>query len=188
MTYYSIDVETSSLDVEAGVLLGFAAVRDDGGDTLEALVVDVKPEAGVVIGTIEALDINRGLIERLAKRQAPWPQVDEQALMRLFLDWAPERVVAAGKNFGSFDSRWLPWLNCHHRSFDPGSMWATSGDPVPPNLGTCLLRAGLECSGSRHDAIYDAIDVVQLIRKHWNLPLAESVRVLDGPTLALKRA
>jgi hypothetical protein len=79
------------------------------------------------------------------------------------------RIVAAGKNFASFDLQFLKRLwpgECgmfHYRSLDPMMLFVRPDDEEPPNTEECLKRAGLP-STVTHDAVDDARNVVALIR------------------------
>jgi len=94
-------------------------------------------------------------------------------------------VTAAGKNFGSFDRQFIQaipdfeaWsLRFHHRSIDPGSgyiNWKT--DDVPPGTDQCKIRAGLR-KGSKHEALADAWDVIQMLRPLYDRVIDYSVEV-----------
>ncbi len=76
----------------------------------------------------------------------------------------------AGKNYASFDDRFLQQLpggeDLHrfHRCIDPGMRyWNPRIDKVPPDTKTCLQRAGIDTE-VQHEAIDDALDVIRLIR------------------------
>lgn len=85
------------------------------------------------------------------------------------------KFVAAGKNVAGFD---LPFLRAqcqfdrfriHHRVLDPAMMYFNPAqDDVPPDLKTCLQRAGLPPLVT-HKAIDDALQVVQLVRHAYPL-------------------
>lgn len=92
------------------------------------------------------------------------------------------KFVVAGKNVAGFDlpflrSRIPGWehLRISHRVLDPAMLYFDpSEDLVPPNLHDCLVRSGM---GSRHDhslvaheAIADALQVIQLLRVKFPVP------------------
>lgn len=52
------------------------------------------------------------------------------------------------------------------RVIDPAIWYMEIADERVPGLSTCLKRAGLEV-GNLHDASYDAMAVVQLIRNRY---------------------
>jgi DNA polymerase III epsilon subunit-like protein len=81
----------------------------------------------------------------------------------------------AGKNFGTFDKlflerlpRWKQLIKINQRILDPSILYLATDDRTLPSLSECKKRAGLD-SIVTHNAIDDAIDVVQLIRKHFKL-------------------
>lgn len=90
-------------------------------------------------------------------------------------DFFPISVIAAGKNFNSLDSDFLgevPNLTdiiyFYHRVIDPGSMYVKLDDESPPNLKTCLERAGFD-DEVPHNAVDDSKLVVKLIRNHFGI-------------------
>lgn len=86
------------------------------------------------------------------------------------------KIVAAGKNLASFD---IPFLEntvpgfdpdkggnlfkFHHRIIDIGNYYLDKTDKVPPDLQTCLKRAGLEGTVT-HRAVDDAIDCIRALK------------------------
>jgi hypothetical protein len=77
-------------------------------------------------------------------------------------------VTAAGKNFGSFDYQFLKLvqhmdLMFLHRSLDPAILFLLPTDEKPPDLATCLERAGYT-GIVHHDALSDARDVVRCLQ------------------------
>lgn len=81
-------------------------------------------------------------------------------------------IVAAGKNFGSFDKQFiqrLPDFEIHgvkfnYRSLDPTLAYIDwDNDEQPPSTNTLKKRAGIKGQVS-HEALDDAWDVIQLIR------------------------
>lgn len=90
------------------------------------------------------------------------------------------KFVAAGKNVAGFD---LPFLRAQlpgfdklrisHRVLDPAMLYFDpSTDSVPPDLATCLERAGLE-STVTHLAVDDSLQVIRLLRHAY--PLVDGV-------------
>lgn len=90
------------------------------------------------------------------------------------------RFVPAGKNVAGFDLPFLRaripgWehLRVSHRALDPAMLYFDpTSDKVPPNLAECLIRAGLgdpahQHSLVAHEAIADALQVVQLLRVRY---------------------
>lgn len=50
-----------------------------------------------------------------------------------------------------------------HRVVDPGTLWMLPGDDVPPDLKTCLKRAGID-KAVAHTALEDCYDVARVVR------------------------
>lgn len=74
------------------------------------------------------------------------------------------KYVAAGKNFGSFDRRFLPPTLVklfHYRSIDPGSVFIDWTRDVPPSLDD------LRGQKVGHRALEDARDVVRVLRRSY---------------------
>ena len=93
----------------------------------------------------------------------------------LFADWLkahelnPRSVQAAGKNFASFDMRFLDRLpgfkthvNFRHRVLDPAILYWQPEDEKLPDSKTCYERAGMD-NKVAHTAIEDALAVVWLV-------------------------
>lgn len=86
----------------------------------------------------------------------------------------PITINVAGKNFGTFDKLFLqqlPWwqklIRTRQRVLDPAILCVDwENDDSLPSLGTCKERKGI--SGIvTHDAIEDAWDVIQILRKFY---------------------
>lgn len=77
-----------------------------------------------------------------------------------------DKIIVAGKNFASFDKRFLDeiWtVKVHHRILDPMMLFTRIDDEKPPNLATCCERAGITLE-DHHTAVGDALTVVKLLR------------------------
>lgn len=79
-------------------------------------------------------------------------------------------INVAGKNFNSFDRRFLEKFprfldifKIGRRVLDPASLYLNSEDEWLPNLQTCMDRAGVK-SKVTHDACQDAMDVIKVLR------------------------
>jgi len=96
-----------------------------------------------------------------------------------------DKITICGKNFGSFDLQFLKELNgwevwtkaahVSHRYMDPGPLFARCTDAVPPDLATCLQRAGLPDQVS-HRAIDDANAVLTLLESQKQLFIGDMDR------------
>jgi oligoribonuclease len=86
----------------------------------------------------------------------------------------PITINVAGKNFGTFDINFLnklPWwkklIRTRAKILDPGVLYCDwSNDESAPSLSECKVRAGLG-NVVTHDALDDAWDVIELLRKFY---------------------
>lgn len=176
MKYVSIDIETTGLNPDEHQVLQIGAVIDcDRGRPVEEL-----PSFMTAIhhrfyqGDPFALGMNGALLTKIAKGEIRTMKPEEA--WNCFAKWLKDNgytlsrdVVAAGKNFGSFDRQFLRrlWPNfngaCHYRSLDPAMFYLCDTDLVPPSAEECAKRAGLTHTVT-HDALDDARLVVRLIR------------------------
>ena len=83
------------------------------------------------------------------------------------------KVIAAGKNFASFDQKFLEKLpnwnvNFAHRVIDPAMLYFKpfEDDKGLPSTKICMERAGITAEVA-HTAVEDAIVVVDLIRRAY---------------------
>lgn len=87
----------------------------------------------------------------------------------------PIRITAAGKNFGTFDKlflerlpKWKQLIKINQRVLDPSILFVNwKDDEALPNLSLCKKRAGFDEVVS-HNALEDAWDVVELLRKDYD--------------------
>jgi oligoribonuclease len=95
-------------------------------------------------------------------------------------------IVAAGKNFASFDRQFILaipdfqtyGIRFHHRSLDPATAYVNWGkDKVPPSTDAAKIRAGLKTGESKHEALADAWDVIQMLRPLYDRVIDYSVAV-----------
>lgn len=184
INYLSIDVETTSLDPQTGVLLEVGAVYEDrSGRPIEDL-----PTYRAVIrhqkiyGEPVAIAMNAGLISQIAYNEFS-PIGGEnvhEAILRpgdlqeSFFAWVnrtcgPDNVIIAGKNFWKLD---YPFLltemtrvaferRFSHRMIDPGMLYFNGEKPL--SLVDCLKQIGRQ-PRQLHSAVGDARDVVEIIR------------------------
>lgn len=86
----------------------------------------------------------------------------------------PVYITVAGKNFGTFDKpflerlpRWKQLIRTRSRLLDPSILhvdWKNDSDL--PSLDECKRRAGIPGSVT-HNALKDAWDVIQILRKNY---------------------
>jgi hypothetical protein len=191
MQYVSIDIETLGLNpetcdtIEVGAVLD--TIPDDGSKPLSLSDLPtfqcyITKPGDIYQGEPFAMWMNSKILKRIADREEGFSYIPGDMLDEVFTEWLaqhmawevdkPRKVVAAGKNFASFDLPFLKRLGfgahfrLHHRSLDPGSMFYQLGDTVPPDLQECLKRARLGERVITHNAVDDAMDVVRCIRYH----------------------
>jgi oligoribonuclease (3'-5' exoribonuclease) len=177
--FVSIDIETLGLGLEAPIIEVGMVVADW-----------VKQE---VLGTYHtyvthylynkcepfAMSMHPTILRRIADRDPEFSYVDIYHLgesMVSFLNTHIDgKVLWAGKNVAGFDIPRLErqadigrHIEYHHRMLDPGMLyWNPLTDEKPPSQSECLSRAGFH-NDVRHEALADAMDVVQLIFHHKN--------------------
>jgi len=192
MKYVSIDIETTGLDPETCDILEVAAVIDNDPSVPATKLPTFRYRfvQELYRGRPIALVMHWDLFMDLASHAKNAKNVDligppqnfygppskfALSLNRWLYDHRidPLAFVVAGKNFANFDARFLSklprisaYVKWHHRILDPGNMFVLPGDLVVPDTNECCLRAGinLDTQGLRHTAIYDAQQVVSLVR------------------------
>lgn len=170
MKYLSVDIETTGLDpskngiVEIGCVL--ADTTHPGWNHTYHKVVN----PGI---TVEWDDYAKDLHKDWWK---PNVGMCPQALLWNLAEWLkvrgvdPLKIWAAGKNFGSFDQRFLreipgygEAIKFKSRSLDPAILFFDPyKDEEIPDLETCRKRAGLP-NQTTHRALDDAVMVVALL-------------------------
>lgn len=194
MKYVSIDIETTGLDSETCDIVEFAAVVDNLANQIP---IEKLPRFQRYIyqplykGEPYALSMHKDLFLKLAK----WQQGKEKDiqvctpgnLMEEFYMFLQEhyvtkhqpgdiiKVLAGGKNFATFDVRFIEKLPQHdaytvefnHRVVDPAMLYLNPAtDNGPPSMYDCMKRAGIE-GDVAHTALEDALMVVSLLRKKF---------------------
>ncbi|UOG75335.1 hypothetical protein MTX78_01755 [Hymenobacter tibetensis] len=198
MRYISLDLETSGGRPQRHQILELAAVIED---TKHLLPLPELPAFRRVVrhpeyvGTAGALALNARLLQELADK-APNPELctPDQLLpqLREFLlqhGFKPDKqdcvsVTMAGKNIASFDLgflRELPGYGTLVRAepamLDPAAFYLNwRKDSRLPTMTICKARAGFEDDTVAHEALADALDVVQLLRPFYELPIYKQVQ------------
>jgi hypothetical protein len=197
MRYVSLDLETTGGHAERHQILELAAVIED---TRRPLPLAELPAFRRVVrhpeylGTAGALALNAGLMAELARKEPNpelclphelVPQLRKFLLEHGFKVDKQDCMVAtlAGKNIGSFDVpflRQLPgWgtLVRHEPALlDPAAFYLNwHKDTRLPTMSICKARAHFPDTTVAHQALADALDVVQLLRPFYELPLYKQV-------------
>ena len=100
--------------------------------------------------------------------------VDGHAVPVINMRTKPVSITVAGKNFGTFDKKFLEklpnWnrvIRFRNRIIDPAILYTDwKNDTVLPSLEECKKRAGIPGSVS-HNALKDAWDTLQVIRAKY---------------------
>lgn len=197
--YISIDIETTALEPDDGVMIEFAAVVDDNQGTIAEKPCFrrlILPDDGILRGTAFALAMNAQILYeidaelKLPERERSGQSCHRTDLANQFKRWLEEFGVGArptlgGKNFATFDSKFLrdrcnffEAISPHHRVIDPGNLyWRPAEDGMLlPDTAKCLARAGIP-KAVKHRALDDAQDVCRLIRHHVNSSVLASAAV-----------
>lgn len=198
MRYISLDLETSGSNPQRHQILELAAVVEDTKHPKPLAELPYfrrvvrHPE---LVGTAGALALNAGLLQELARKEFnPELCTPEELLpqLREFLlnqGFKPDKkdcvaVTMAGKNIAVFDLgflRELPGYGTLVRAepamLDPAAFYLNwRKDSRLPTMQICKARAGFEDATVAHQALADALDVVQLLRPFYELPVYKVVK------------
>jgi len=155
----------------------------------------IKHPGNNISGNIFALNMNASIIEKLKneklyKDKYNYIEVDE--LADDFLAWLKIQgfeidekkydntthysttITVAGKNFAGFDKNFLnnvpgfsKKIKIRSRVIDPAVLFVDwKNDDALPSLDECKQKAGI-VGAVTHTAVEDAIDVIELLRKHY---------------------
>lgn len=184
MQLISIDVETTGLDPDKCSIIEFAAITLDlmqpRGFRHEYHSLIRYPNGNEELYWEPiAFDMNKTIREEIEQGDDHIPTLSE--FVDDFRRWIRNDVkfTPTGKNFGSFDlqflkrvPRWRETIKLGHRAMDPGPMYALPFDEVPPDLATCLRRAGLPPQVN-HRALSDAHAVLDVIENRMRTAIHE---------------
>jgi len=180
--YVSIDIETTGLNPENCQVLEIGAVVDDGTTPIDDCpTFHCYVDHGLILGEPFAVSMHQAIFRRIATHEEgytylqPWEVATQfrDFLKEQGVDAENEKVFVAGKNFASFDARflrkltnWDKHVRVHHRILDPAAMyWQPEIDGVElPDTKTCMERAGIGGEVA-HTAVEDARTVALLIRR-----------------------
>jgi len=180
--YVSIDIETTGLNPEHCQILEIGAVIDDGTAPIEDCpTFHCYIDHSLLLGESYALSMHPTILRRIATKEEGYTYLQSWEVATRFCDFLKEhgldpeneKVFVAGKNYASFDARFLAkltnWdkhIKTHHRILDPAALyWQPETDGARlPDTKTCMDRAGIPGEVA-HTAVEDAIVVVRLIRQ-----------------------
>lgn len=204
MIYVSVDIETTGLDSDIHQTIEFGAIIEDSNnpksyeDSKKYRRIVLARDKKYVFSSYAA-KLNAGLIELISdienskdgvsffnNENLSQSAIYSDQLIIDFKFWLAQNgfvenksgimeVVAAGKNFASFDKKFIEatssvkmeslGIRFHHRTIDPSTRFIDwKLDSTPPSTDLCKKRAGLN-GEVKHEALADAWDVIQLLRK-----------------------
>lgn len=184
MKYVSIDLETTGLNPDTCDVVEFSAVIENTENPLplkELPVYHRYIKKDFYKGQPYALSMHGQIFRKIESDKENIFCCLDYELIPGFIDWLytnnlTNKINVAGKNFFSFDNlflRNLPHyedLKFYHRVLDPAILFFNiETDTNLPDLKTCLDRAGID-ETVNHTATEDAIQVIKLIRKYYNIP------------------
>ena len=200
MKYVSIDIETTGLDLETCQVLSIGAVIEDTRNTKPLNELPIFH--GVIVsehisGQPYGINMNKDLIEDIVYYQTSNDSerfdleklkgvkfYKKDTIVKAFYDFLLENgiepdgdvvhITAAGKNFATFDlkflerlPRWKQWIRVRQRIIDPSILFTDwDNDESLPGLSKCKERCGLPPEVA-HDAVEDAMDVISLLRSEY---------------------
>lgn len=193
MIYVCIDIETTGLDPEYNDIVEFAAIIEDTDLQLPFEIIpkySVLIEQEEYTGSPYALAMHKEIFDELAKKPNERKEkvIDIHSLAESFhywlwenltknshlpIDTSPIKINVAGKNFSWFDYQFLKnvhdftkLIKINHRVIDPSTLYydQTKDNDSLPGLDECKIRAGLDRTSIRHRALYDAMDVIEVLR------------------------
>lgn len=205
-TFVSVDIETTGLDPDTCQTIEIGAVIDDWLEPLRnppTFHCYVKQD--MYRGQPMALSMHSTIFRRIATQEEPFDYLYPTEAAKQLGTWMREngayhpdpenpdreaRAVVAGKNFASFDDKFLRQLphfdehvKYHHRILDPAMLfWDPLLDTKPPGMETCMKRAGLDGEVA-HTALEDAIIVAKLI----HVAVGRKVRASELSKVLLSR-
>lgn len=99
----------------------------------------------------------------------------------------PITIIVAGKNFDSFDKQFLlnipnfsNFVEFNRRSINVAELFIDFlNDMQPPSLDECLRRAGFEKDKVSHKALYDAWDVIKILRTQYHRSYKDQMNTLN---------
>lgn len=190
MKYVSIDIETTGLDETKCGIIEFAAVIEDTCSAtpekeLPRFQRFLKLPTGIVWEEVAAQWNEKRYLKNYNEAIDPKNLAGEFEIWLRVNGISPHKFSVAGKNFQSFDYRFLcakqptlggsliemipGWKECivhHYRVLDPAILFFDPKvDDVLPDTVTCATRAGFSIAPEkRHTALEDARFVVSLLR------------------------
>lgn len=192
MKLLSIDIETTGLDTDRCGILEVGAVLFEPKVTLEkGIRVDSRwqffeclVDNHTIQGEPYALAMNHEILAEISgQKETHRPLVKAGQIAIRLANWlrehgvtAEEKVTVVGKNYASFDEKFLEKLSgwnslikplCERRTLDVGSLFFTPEDGKVVGLEECLKRVGT-AGLVTHRALDDACAVATAISRLYN--------------------
>lgn len=185
MKYLSINTETTGLDRENNQIIEFGAIIEDTENPLsfeESEKFHCYVSHKTYLGSAYAINLNQRIFKILKEGTDPNILCVDNLITqfsKFVFNNFRGKVTVAGKNFRDFDYEFIKrlpdWnkyehtINFHRRYIDPANLyWKPQEDSELPNQNECLRRAGIN-EVVVHTALGDAWQVIQLIRKYYNI-------------------
>jgi oligoribonuclease len=189
MRYVSIDLETTGTRSDRHQIIEFGAIIEN---TRKATDLKDLPRFKRIVkhaeytGQAFAINLNARIFQELVLPTGAAPVCEAHELAGQFREFlltngfeAQEKghvfIVAAGKNFATFDllflnqlANWRDHIRISHKILDPVMYYIDyENDENLPSLEECKRRAGFADPTVTHDALDDALDVVRLLRQQY---------------------
>lgn len=198
MRYISLDLEMTGNQPERHQIIELAAVVEDTKRLRPLAELPTFRRAvrhPEYVGTAGALALNARLLQELAHAEPDQPDICSAAeLLPQLREWLlaqgfrPDKkdrvaVTLAGKNIGSFDLlflRQLPgWgtlVRAEPALLDPAAFYLNwRKDTRLPTMSICKARAKFADDTVAHQAVADALDVIELLRPFYDTPVYQQV-------------
>jgi DNA polymerase III epsilon subunit-like protein len=189
MRYVSIDLETTGTRPDRHQIIEFGAVIEN---THKSTALQNLPRFKRMVkhaeytGQAFAFNLNARIFQELVKPTGAATICEAQELALQFKEFLLNNgyeaegngyvyLVAAGKNFASFDllflqqlPGWRDLIRISQKILDPVMYYIDfENDDSLPSLEECKRRAGFDDPTVSHDALDDALDVVRLLRQQY---------------------
>jgi DNA polymerase III epsilon subunit-like protein len=189
MRYVSIDLETTGTRPDRHQIIEFGAIIEN---TRKATHLKDLPRFKRMVkhaeytGQAFAFNLNARIFQELVVPTGAAPICEAHELAGQFREFLlnngfePQEkghvyIVAAGKNFATFDLlflnqlvNWRDHIRISHKILDPVMYYIDyENDENLPSLEECKRRAGFADPTVTHDALDDALDVVRLLRQQY---------------------
>lgn len=189
MRYVSIDLETTGVRPDRHQIIEFGAVIENTRTNVD--LQDLPRFKRIVrheeyVGQAFAFNLNARIFREIVSPSGEATFCEAHQLAQQFHSFlfnnGFERdgegyihIMAAGKNFATFDLQflnqlpnWNEYIRISHKVLDPVMYYIRyDTDERLPSLEECKRRAGFEDPTVSHDALMDALDVVRLLRPHY---------------------